>query len=755
MLAIPFRGVILGAVVSLLQFGVGAGLAAKSLAGIGFGSAASGAMLLARSVAGLLNPLKWVRGAFIALRVAFIATGIGALVAGLAMAGVWIYNNWSGLKSFFQGFGAAFMSALGPARPLAEGVINAVSRLWTWVGKLLGPLDASAEQWAAWGQSAGQVVGDVIAKVIDFVGQVTAWFGNLPNVDWSALVGVFTWENVLTVLNWASYLLPIRWLEFIPGFKWSSVIDLFTWDNVLTSLNWVSYLSPIRWLAFIPSFKWSSVIDIFTWDSALTALSWISYLSPIRWLEFIPGFKWSSVIDLFTWDNVLTSLNWVSYLSPIRWLAFIPSFKWSSVIDIFTWDSALTALSWISYLSPIRWLEFIPGFKWSSVIDLFTWDNVLTSLNWASYLLPIRWLEFIPGFEWSNVIDLFTWDNALTALNWISYLSPIRWLEFIPSFEWSSALKSVEWLNFIDLVGLKNAWKGVTDWLGDASAKLWDILPEMPEWNFNLWGDDKIEDPKTLLAAAAAADRLALQFPGLEMAAQTALTNSSAAITGISTLLASTDYTAAGARLMQTLADGIRSKVGEVTAAAQEITRAIRNALPKSAKLNVGVQAAASVQERATGGGFNPGWLLTGERGPELEYRTKGGYIAHHKALQNMVGMSDKISRNAANSGARPSWLKGAAVASAIAASSVAVPAAATELDRQFSDAPTAAIGAKYLTQNSSAPLSVSAPITLTIQGNVDQSVMPELQATLEELEDRIVERLAEAARSQTRTEHE
>ncbi len=92
---------------------------------------------------------------------------------------------------------------------LAESVINAVSRLWTWIGKLPDPLDASGEQWAAWGQSAGQVVGDVVASVINFVGKVTTWFGNLPNVDWSALVGLFSWDTALTALSWISYLLRL------------------------------------------------------------------------------------------------------------------------------------------------------------------------------------------------------------------------------------------------------------------------------------------------------------------------------------------------------------------------------------------------------------------------------------------------------------------------------------------------------------------------------------------------------------------
>ncbi len=126
-------------------------------------------ILLPRLGAGLLallSPMKLIRGALIALRYAFIATGIGALLAGVAMAGAWIYNNWSGLKVFFAGFWASFREALGPAGPMLDGIIDNVRALWSWVTSLLGPLDANAATWNAWGQSAGTAIGGVVGAVI-------------------------------------------------------------------------------------------------------------------------------------------------------------------------------------------------------------------------------------------------------------------------------------------------------------------------------------------------------------------------------------------------------------------------------------------------------------------------------------------------------------------------------------------------------------------------------------------------------------
>lgn len=44
------------------------------------------------------------------------------------------------------------------------------------------------------------------------------------------------------------------------------------------------------------------------------------------------------------------------------------------------------------------------------------------------------------------------------------------------------------------------------------------------------------------------------------------------------------------------------------------------------------------VFRRAAGGSHPPGWLLTGERGPEIRYESRGGYVAHNRALRQMAG---------------------------------------------------------------------------------------------------------------------
>jgi len=50
--------------------------------------------------------------------------------------------------------------------------------------------------------------------------------------------------------------------------------------------------------------------------------------------------------------------------------------------------------------------------------------------------------------------------------------------------------------------------------------------------------------------------------------------------------------------------------------------------------------ATGGVQKRALGGGYRQGWRLVGEQGPELEYKDRGGFIAHSGALERLSEMA-------------------------------------------------------------------------------------------------------------------
>lgn len=104
------------------------------------------------------------------------------------------------------------------------------------------------------------------------------------NAFWSSVKGIFSWNNIFTAINWFSYLMPIRWVEFIPGFPgWETVMSWLTWDNFLSVLNWATYLP--QWL-------------------------WNDFLAIINWLDFIPAFPgWAKIIQSETvqgvWDEIV------------------------------------------------------------------------------------------------------------------------------------------------------------------------------------------------------------------------------------------------------------------------------------------------------------------------------------------------------------------------------------------------------------------------------------------------------------------
>lgn len=375
-------------------------------------------------------------------------------------------------------------------------------------------------------------------------------------------------------------------------------------------------------LDWISGINWSGLVPELSWDGFLTALDWLSWLSPLRWLEFIPGFSWSSVID--------TIQNWTS---------FVPELSW---------DSFLTALDWFTWLTPMRWLKFIPGFSWSSVID--------TIRDWTAFIPSFSWADVLPDWSWSDIIPFYDLGSRLF------------FGEATPKFDWEAEARksAAEHSKGIDRSTL--------------TAEQRAFLEKQDAWRAKVHGSKgpslAIETPETLLQAANAARQLEAQFPLITAAANATLTAVQEVIAKVVALLQGTDFTAEGARIADTIAAGIRAQIGQVRAAAEEMAAAIRSALPTNAAVNVslsgGAAAGGMVQPRASGGWFKPGWLLTGENGPELRYNTEGGFIAHNRALRGMLDMASTIGgimAGVGGSGAGPA----PALASVAAASGAAL----------------------------------------------------------------------------------
>lgn len=146
--------------------------AAAAVGGHGAALAAMGSGLL-----GLLNPLRLVTTAMRVLKVAVIGTGIGAVLVGIAAAGTWIYNNWTGISTAFEAFKGAFSRAVEPIMPAIQPVLDGFSWLYDKVAGLLGPVDELGGGWAAAGIAAGKFVGDTIVAIVQLPGKITEYLG--------------------------------------------------------------------------------------------------------------------------------------------------------------------------------------------------------------------------------------------------------------------------------------------------------------------------------------------------------------------------------------------------------------------------------------------------------------------------------------------------------------------------------------------------------------------------------------------------
>lgn len=106
-----------------------------------------------------------------------IGIAITAIVTALAALGVWVYNNWDGLKSFFSGFAEGLKAGLNPTLVgYADGLASAFGSLFRWISDLLGPLQGSNEAWASWGATVGGAVAQGINAVASGIERVIGLF---------------------------------------------------------------------------------------------------------------------------------------------------------------------------------------------------------------------------------------------------------------------------------------------------------------------------------------------------------------------------------------------------------------------------------------------------------------------------------------------------------------------------------------------------------------------------------------------------
>jgi TP901 family phage tail tape measure protein len=488
--------------------------------------------VLGRALLALLNPFALVRGAMIALRVALLASGIGAIVAGIALAGLWIWNNWEGLLAFFQGFGVGLRAALGPAAPLLDWLVERAQALAEWIGALVAPLDASAEAWAEWGETAGGWLGGVVAQLIEWIEaspavaqgvalvtagvmglrlalRVATWplrmFGRLLG----SVVGGMARLSGLRALRLSRLLTPLRWVALIPRLTWSLFLTLavggrrllvsglfkaLAWGALIPRLaraTWVALavgsrlavsalFRPLSWAAsaLIPRLSALRFRSIATGGARLAVSALVA---PLRWTRrLIPAIRWGS---LGLGVLGMTRGGWGALVRPLVWAAKIGG---RALIGPIGWALLAGQLLWNFLIEPLGWDEYLPSINWDRVWGAFSWEGWLPELDWREFIGAIEWPDWVSSIQWSDYLSLealsgyvegirerFTWGNLLQALEWASWISPLRWLDFIPGFSWAAVIeRALDW----------GAWVTSLSWSDYVPPLSWENLIEVINW---------------------------------------------------------------------------------------------------------------------------------------------------------------------------------------------------------------------------------------------------------------------------------
>lgn len=232
---------------------------------------------MASSLLGLLNPLRLVTSAMRVLKVALIGSGIGAVLVGIAIAGAWIYNNWTGISTAFEAFKGAFMRAIEPVMPALRPVLDGIQWLSDTISSIVGPIDEMGGGWAKAGLAAGKFVGETVKAIVELPGKIIGFAGDMMNSG--VALAQSLWDGITTKVDEG-----VAWFSGLPSriaavlgtmFETGIALAQSLWDGVSAKIDemiaWFSGL-PSRIIAAIGSIDIGSLIK---WP---TPPAWLSRL---------------------------------------------------------------------------------------------------------------------------------------------------------------------------------------------------------------------------------------------------------------------------------------------------------------------------------------------------------------------------------------------------------------------------------------------------------------------------------------------
>lgn len=210
-ISIGLRGISLGLVpvvkgLAAARAGMIAFSAAAAIGGIGPALRMVGVAAL-----GLLNPLKLVALAIRGIGMAFAATPIGAIVAGIAAGAYLIYKNWDGVAAWFKTLWGNVTTYFGGFGDFVAGVFTLdVARAWGGLKDMWGGAIGFFQTiWSGIGGAFKAAWTDIIAPILDGLGLLdpikAAWEGLKsaigPILDWIAGKFDAAWGLIKPVID--------------------------------------------------------------------------------------------------------------------------------------------------------------------------------------------------------------------------------------------------------------------------------------------------------------------------------------------------------------------------------------------------------------------------------------------------------------------------------------------------------------------------------------------------------------------------
>lgn len=299
-------------------------------------------------------------------------------------------------------------------------------------------------------------------------------------------------------------------------------------------------------------------------------------VTPLRWAAgLVPSIRWSSLAGRLRWTSLIRPLAWLGRGA----LRFIPVIGWAALAGELAWRLLIKPLGWDEYLPSIDWARIWGAFSWEGWLPNVDWSEFVSAIDWPQWVSRIDWGDWVGSFSWSDVIDPFGWGHWLTErLDLKTWVSGFSWSDVINPLAWgdwvADKLDLAAWVS-----GFK--WKDLIaplKWDGYLSPIAWEEW--LPEIDWTRWFGFSWSDvlPTWNWDFITEFDLSALirwpEPPGW-----------------------------------------LKWLMGREDAP---------------------VAAPGDVQARAAGGPFGAGPLLVGERGPELYFPDRSGFIATTRQLQGL-----------------------------------------------------------------------------------------------------------------------